>query len=243
MLRTKIYRASDASYGLKLKQKDHFLVAYFGCSSSQLKPFVENFKVMSKQTNSKIFMYAVEAALNECYWSSHDFRGVLCIGLGPKSREANGRGHLCRCTGYRPIVDACKSFASDVDMEDLGINSFWKKGESDEAKMSKLPFYNPKDDICTYPEFLKHELESEMCLNINRKSWCGPLTLKELESSIIKNMAADGTQTKLVVGDTGKGYYKELDHYDNYIDLKKVGVKKKVAAHRIPRAGLSCLSP
>lgn len=131
-------------------------------------------------------------------------------------------GHFCRCTGYRPIADACKSFASDVDMEDLGINSFWKKGESDEAKMSKLPFYNPKDDICTYPEFLKRELESAMYLNINGKSWHSPLTLKELERSIETNMASESTQSRLVAGDTGMGYYKELDHYDNYIDLKKV---------------------
>ncbi|KAK1394673.1 indole-3-acetaldehyde oxidase-like [Heracleum sosnowskyi] len=136
--------------------------------------------------------------------------------------EKSISGHFCRCTGYRPIADACKSFASDVHMEDLGINSFWKKGESDEAKMSKLPFYNPKDDICTYPEFLKRELESTMCLNINGKSWHSPLTLKELESSIETDMATDSTQSRLVAGDTGRGYYKELDHYDNYIDLKKV---------------------
>ncbi|WOH14751.1 hypothetical protein DCAR_0934274 [Daucus carota subsp. sativus] len=136
--------------------------------------------------------------------------------------EKSIAGHFCRCTGYRPIADACKSFASDVDMEDLGINSFWKKGESDEAKISKLPFYNPKDDICAYPEFLKVEVDAAMCLNVNGKSWHSPLTLKELESSIEIDMAADGTQTRLVVGDTGMGYYKELDHYENYIDLKKV---------------------
>lgn len=32
-------------------------------------------------------------------------------------------GNLCRCTGYRPIVDVCKSLSPGVDIEDLGLHS------------------------------------------------------------------------------------------------------------------------
>ncbi|CAK9155056.1 unnamed protein product [Ilex paraguariensis] len=67
-----IYNPFDASENAnKLKQKDRLLVAYFGdssfswCSPSQLKPFVENFKEMSKQSNSNSFVNAVQKALEE----------------------------------------------------------------------------------------------------------------------------------------------------------------------------------
>ncbi|KAH8497895.1 hypothetical protein Peur_073163 [Populus x canadensis] len=131
-------------------------------------------------------------------------------------------GNLCRCTGYRPIADACKSFAADVDIEDLGLNSFWKKEESREAKMSRLPLYDHNHEICTFPEFLKREIKSSLLLDSERYSWCTPATVEELQS-LLKSIDADcKTRMKLVVGNTGTGYYKELEHHDRYIDLRCV---------------------
>jgi abscisic-aldehyde oxidase len=128
-------------------------------------------------------------------------------------------GNLCRCTGYRPIADACKSFAADVDVEDLGLNSFWKKEESHEAKMSRLPLYDHNHEICTFPEFLKREIKSSLLLDSERYSWCTPATVEELQS-LLKSIDADcKTRMKLVVGNTGMGYYKDLEHHDRYIDL------------------------
>lgn len=67
-----IYDHSDASdYALKYKQNDRYLVAYFGdgtfawCYPSQLKPFEENFEHLSKQSNSKKFVNAVQGVLDE----------------------------------------------------------------------------------------------------------------------------------------------------------------------------------
>ncbi|PWA65673.1 abscisic aldehyde oxidase 3 [Artemisia annua] len=132
----------------------------------------------------------------------------LTISEAEKSISEN----LCRCTGYRPIADVCKSFASDVDMEDLGLNSFWKK----DAKLDKLPFYDPKQ-ICTYPDFLKNEFRSTTILNNEDKSWYSPLSVEELG---VLMEAENGETVKLVACNTGIGYYKETECYDKYIDLR-----------------------
>nr|GLL32431.1 abscisic-aldehyde oxidase-like [Ipomoea trifida] len=131
-------------------------------------------------------------------------------------------GNLCRCTGYRPIADACKSFATDIDIEDLGFNSFWRKGDNREVKVSKLPFYDPSSDICTYPEFLKTECKSTVHLDSERYPWNTPVSLEELQGLLGSYLAENGTSVKLVVGNTGMGYYKELEGYDKYIDLRYI---------------------
>lgn len=131
-------------------------------------------------------------------------------------------GNLCRCTGYRPIADACKSFAADVDMEDLGINSFWEKGDCKEVKGSKLPFYNPSDEICTFPEFLKNEIRSSVLCYSKRYPWYNPVSVKELQSMLISNSNENNTRVKLVVGNTGVGYYKEIEHYDKFVNLRYI---------------------
>ncbi|KAG6605843.1 Indole-3-acetaldehyde oxidase, partial [Cucurbita argyrosperma subsp. sororia] len=89
-------------------------------------------------------------------------------------------GNLCRCTGYRPIADACKSFASDVDMEDLGFNAFWQKGCGEEEKSSKLPPYDPNNGPCLFPEFLKKEIRSIPFVESQRCSWFNPVSIEDL---------------------------------------------------------------
>ncbi|XVE59718.1 hypothetical protein DITRI_Ditri05aG0068800 [Diplodiscus trichospermus] len=131
-------------------------------------------------------------------------------------------GNLCRCTGYRPIADACKSFAADVDMEDLGLNSFWKKGESDEVKLSRLPPYIHSNASSRFPEFLKTEIKAGANLISEGHRWYRPISVQQLQNLLKMDENNDGTSTKLVVGNTGTGYSKEFQCYERYIDLKYI---------------------
>ncbi|GMN46984.1 hypothetical protein TIFTF001_016161 [Ficus carica] len=128
-------------------------------------------------------------------------------------------GNLCRCTGYRSIADASKSFAADVDIEDLGFNSFWKKEDSKESKIDNLPAYNRNKEVCTFPEFLKREIKDGLSMDSKISCWHSPFNVEELKDLLKALDSGKGTETKLVVGNTGVGYYKELGRYERYINL------------------------
>ncbi|CAA0833538.1 Benzaldehyde dehydrogenase (NAD(+ [Striga hermonthica] len=125
-------------------------------------------------------------------------------------------GNLCRCTGYRPIADACKSFAANVDLEDLGLNSFWKKGDSEQVMISKLPSYSPKDSE------LGDGFKSTGLLNNEKLSWYSPVTVEELQKLLNYDMVENRTKIKLVVGNTATGYYRDTKKYGKYIDLRYI---------------------
>ncbi|KAM3366254.1 hypothetical protein ACQJBY_015615 [Aegilops geniculata] len=158
-------------------------------------------------------------------------------GSGPPPREGFSRltsadaeravvGNLCRCTGYRPIADACKSFAADVDLEDLGLNSFWKKGD---AHVDKLPPYK-EGSIGAFPEFLKAEIRASLrvdkCMSAtvmvgSKSSWHRPRSVEEYYR-LIASDSFDGSGTKVVAGNTSSGVYREAEVYDRYIDLRDI---------------------
>ncbi|PNT76760.1 hypothetical protein BRADI_1g52740v3 [Brachypodium distachyon] len=143
--------------------------------------------------------------------------------LSVSEAERAFSGNLCRCTGYRPIVDVCKSFASDVDLEDLGLNIFWKKGDKS-ADVSKLPSYTLGGGVCTFPDFLKSEMKSSLdYLNdsnvaVSREGWYHPKSIEQYYYLLNSGIFSD-CSVKVVVGNTSAGVYKDQDLYNKYIDI------------------------
>ncbi|CAL5190352.1 unnamed protein product [Lathyrus oleraceus] len=146
--------------------------------------------------------------------------------------EKSVAGNLCRCTGYRPIADVCKSFAADVDMEDLGLNAFWTKGDSKAEKISKLPRYDRDRDHknIEFPMFLK-KVNHDLFIASEKHCWQKPSSLQELQRLIELNHGNE-TKIKIVVHNTAMGYYKDRQGYDKYIDISGISELLKIKKDR-----------
>ncbi|XP_048729395.2 xanthine dehydrogenase-like isoform X2 [Ostrea edulis] len=111
---------------------------------------------------------------------------------------------ICRCTGFRSILDAMKSYAEEnnqkvPDIEDVHIKRCDRTGE-------------PCKGCC-------HRQSSVLALG--DVQWFKPTSVDELVKVIQQNK---GKNYKLVFGNTGYGVYIELGqwNYDVLIDLREV---------------------
>lgn len=123
-------------------------------------------------------------------------------------------GNICRCTGYRPILDAMKSFAVDSiiqapeecqDIEDLSSKKCPKTGQ-----------------VC-----LGHcqiAIQKSVAY-IDGSEWYWPKTLQELFDILLKINSND--QYMLVAGNTAHGVYRRSDQIKHFIDINAIGELKK----------------
>ena len=116
-------------------------------------------------------------------------------------------GNICRCTGYRPILDALKQFASDatnkinylVDIEDIKLC----KKTGDRCQGTCVNAGHCKDYVPA------------------STAWHQPTTLEELQQILFK--FTPETKYRIVGGNTGTGVFKrDEESYDAFININKI---------------------
>nr|UZT55363.1 aldehyde oxidase 4 [Spodoptera frugiperda] len=144
-------------------------------------------------------------------------------------------GNMCRCTGYRPILDAFKSFASDTDpelqdklqdLEDLHINKC--------AKKCARKCSTSEDEWC----LIENPEESMKELKTDVGRWYKAYSIQD----VFKVLSREGTNSyRLVAGNTGKGVYPISLEPKILIDISSIETLKLVQSDEnlILGAGMS----
>ncbi|KAF8539986.1 molybdopterin binding aldehyde oxidase/xanthine dehydrogenase [Trichophaea hybrida] len=112
-------------------------------------------------------------------------------------------GNLCRCTGYRPILDAAQTFSTSSGPKracgpsadggccmqnangEAPVRCCRNKSKDEEAPITKkftppgFIEYNPETELIFPPALRKHEFKA-LALGNKRKRWLRPVTLKQL---------------------------------------------------------------
>ncbi|XP_022827163.1 xanthine dehydrogenase 1-like [Spodoptera litura] len=129
--------------------------------------------------------------------------------------EKSLSSNLCRCTGYRPILDSFKKFAVDAPTEDkiksIKDLSICKKSNNCCRSFAK------ENDWCMVEDDVSAGKMMEIKLK-DGKTWYTPTTLNEVLKLLEENLES----YMLVGGNTSKGAYPILDYANALIDVNHV---------------------
>ncbi|XP_066474787.1 aldehyde oxidase 1-like [Tiliqua scincoides] len=124
-------------------------------------------------------------------------------------------GNLCRCTGYRPIIDGCKTFCKESFCCQNKGNGVFCLDEEDnlpnkEKKVCTALFtaeefqpLDPTQELIFPPELMRmaeNQTAQTLVFHGERTTWISPVNLKEL-----LELKAKYPQAPLVVGNTSVG--------------------------------------
>ncbi|XP_063538292.1 xanthine dehydrogenase/oxidase-like [Cydia strobilella] len=148
--------------------------------------------------------------------------------LTMKDIENSFAANICRCTGYRPIADAFKSFAKDADerllnkvcdLEDLAILKSCgvtcaKQCPHKKKHISEInKKVEKKEDWCEVGK-----IDNKMLtIDSTNHKWSKVYKLDD----VFKSMNESGDY-KLIAGNTGQGVYHVTDYPKNIIDIFNV---------------------
>lgn len=126
--------------------------------------------------------------------------------------EKSFDGNICRCTGYRAILESMKTFAADEapihDIEDLM-----------QMKCLHQSSTNGGAGLCD------HEVRDSCDILRGTNGWHAPNTLAGLVAAVKRANESETRRFKLVSGNTAAGVYKSaesLDQFDTLISVRNV---------------------
>ncbi|XP_043217578.1 indole-3-acetaldehyde oxidase-like isoform X1 [Amphibalanus amphitrite] len=122
-------------------------------------------------------------------------------------------GNLCRCTGYRPILDAFKTFGADADQKTKDMVKDIEEAAGCKSQSGGACGGGGGGGRCAgCPRALP--------MSSGEAQWALPESLAKLYAA----MAAvpRGRTLRLVTGNTGSGVYKHDGPFDSYISTLKV---------------------
>ncbi|CAF3743977.1 unnamed protein product, partial [Rotaria sordida] len=109
-------------------------------------------------------------------------------------------GNLCRCTGYRPILDAAKTFAKDIHKLPSKDSSITKPVSTTLDKCLSFVKHTDKEiKKIEFPQELRHHIPQSIYIKGSFVEWYRPITLNEL---LHLRSTYPGSASKLVFGNT-----------------------------------------